>query len=401
MPWQSRPVTFTRPHRVAFTHDAFHPDNPTLAQAFAPDQAPGDSDIAPRVAAHRSARTLLVLDQNLAASNPQLLSRIHRRFAHDDIPALAATVHLPGGEETKNHRGHLDTLHAAMLSHGIDRRSYILALGGGALLDTVGYAAATCHRGVRLIRLPSTTLAQCDSGVGVKNAVNRHGIKNAVGTFAVPFAVVNDFDLLGTLPDDVWRHGFAECIKVALLKDAPFFRWLEANQKALADRNETVAQYAWQRSAELHFDHITEAGDPFEERQARPLDLGHWAAHRLEELSHHHVSHGHAVALGLAVDLTYARRIGLLPRAVADRGIALLDTLGLPTHHPLLAHPNLPGGLEAFRQHLGGRLTVTTIRDVADPVDLHAFDEGTLHQTLHDLATPSPQTLPVGPQVAP
>ncbi|MEM7577720.1 MAG: 3-dehydroquinate synthase, partial [Planctomycetota bacterium] len=371
--------------RVAFTKRVWQPNNPTLAEAF------GHAD------PHDASRALVVLDAQLAQSQPDIAPQIRQCFDQGDLPLLADVLYLPGGEASKNDPAHLDTLYRAMLEHDIDRRSYVLAIGGGALLDAVGYAAATLHRGVRLIRCPTTTLAQCDSGVGVKNAVNRFGIKNAVGTFAIPWAVINDSAALASLPDDTWRHGFAEVVKVALLKDAALFHWLESHADALAARDEALAHHAWQRSAQLHLHHIAASreagggGDPFEQRHARPLDLGHWAAHRLEELSRHTpertIPHGPAVSLGLTVDLTYASRLGLLAPGLADRVISLLETLGLPTRHPLLAHPQLPEGLEAFRQHLGGRLTITTIRGIADPIDLHKINEQTLDSTLQSLAS--------------
>ncbi|MEM8783284.1 MAG: iron-containing alcohol dehydrogenase, partial [Planctomycetota bacterium] len=275
--WHIRSVAAAQPHRVAFAQDVFNLENPTLAAAFASPSA----DRHEVVAQAAPAKTFVVLDENAAAADFTLISRIEQRFARGDLPPLAATLKLPGGEASKNDPAHLDTLYRAMLDCGIDRRSYVLAIGGGALLDTAGYAAATMHRGVRLIRLPTTTLAQCDSGVGVKNAVNRFGVKNATGTFAVPWAVVNDSRFLRTLPDDVWRHGFAEVVKVALLKDAELFCWLEEHADALACRDEPLAEHAWQRSAALHLQHIAEAppdggGDPFEADQARPLDFGHW-----------------------------------------------------------------------------------------------------------------------------
>ena len=124
------------------------------------------------------------------------------------------------------------SVHRAIHEYGIDRHAYVLAVGGGALLDMVGYAAATAHRGVRLVRVPTTVLSQNDSGIGVKNSVNAFGKKNFLGTFAPPFAVFNDFTFLTTLSDRDWRAGISEAIKVALLKDATFFAFLEEHATA-------------------------------------------------------------------------------------------------------------------------------------------------------------------------
>ena len=122
-------------------------------------------------------------------------------------------------------------------STAIDRHSYVVAIGGGAVLDAVGYAAATAHRGVRLVRVPTTTLSQDDSAVGVKNGINAFGKKNFVGTFAPPHAVLNDFDLLTTLDDRDWRAGISEAVKVALLKDSAFFAWIEQHARELDERS--------------------------------------------------------------------------------------------------------------------------------------------------------------------
>src|SRR5204862_5030044 len=134
---------------------------------------------------------------------------------------------VPGGERAKQSPALIAALHADLQRLGIDRQSFVVAIGGGALLDAVGYAAATAHRGVRLVRVPTTVLAQSDSGVGVKNGVNAFASKNFVGTFAPPFATVNDSSFLPTLPQRQWCGGLAEAVKVALLKDAHFLRYLE------------------------------------------------------------------------------------------------------------------------------------------------------------------------------
>ena len=145
------------------------------------------------------------------------------------------------------------------------------------MLDAVGFAASIAHRGVKVLRFPTTTLAQDDAGIGVKNGVNHHNEKNWQGVFAVPTAVINDFSLLSSLSDRDWRSGFSEAVKVALLKDAGEFERLEQHAGAIARRAEAESQRAIIRSAELHWRHIVEGGDPFEDEIARPLDYGHWS----------------------------------------------------------------------------------------------------------------------------
>ncbi len=381
----TRSITHTAAHRVRFTRAAWRPDNPAVIDAFAwnPDDAP-------------DARVLTVVDRGYLDAAPDLQRDIEHHFAQhaERLPRFAGFRTIAGGEAAKNDLSLLEGLLRDLRDLALDRRSYVLAIGGGAVLDMAGFAAAVCHRGVRLIRMPTTTLAQGDSGVGVKNAVNMFGSKNFIGAFAVPHAVLNDLDALRTLPDEHWRAGFSEAVKVALLKDADFFTWLEQHAPALRNRDEALAQHAWQRSAELHLDHIALGGDPFEQRAARPLDFGHWAAHRLEELTDHQLPHGHAVAIGLALDLTYAAAETLITNELAQRAITLLETLGLPTTHPLLADPRLLEGLENFRQHLGGPLTLTLIHGLSQPVDVHDVNPDLMQRCAQQRAalasTPTP-----------
>ena len=257
----------------------------------------------------------------------------------------------------------------------LDRRSYIVVVGGGAVLDAVGLAAAVSHRGIRLVRLPTTTLAQADSGVGVKNSVNLFDKKNWVGTFAVPWAVVNDAALLETLPDRDFVCGFSEAVKVSLLKDPECFEEICCAADSIRLRDADAARPIIRRSAELHLRHITQGGDPFEALEARPLDFGHWSAHKLEVLSGFELRHGEAVAIGVAVDAVYSSLVHGLPEQDAIRVLDCLARLGLPLGHPALQDSDaLFEGLEEFRQHLGGRLTVTMLRDVGRPIDVHEID---------------------------
>ena len=204
---------------VRFTHGILDPRNATLRDAV---DAPS--------------RVLVVLDDGLLAAQPAIacVALAYCRAHADRLELVAPPLVVPGGEAIKNDGVAVDTIRAAIDAHRIDRHAYVVAIGGGAVLDAVGYAAATAHRGVRLIRVPSTVLSQGDSAVGVKNGINRFGKKNFVGTFAAPHAVLNDLDLLLSLSDRDWRSGIAEAIKVALIRDAAFFAWIEAHADAPA-----------------------------------------------------------------------------------------------------------------------------------------------------------------------
>ncbi len=207
-------------------------------------------------------------------------------------------------------------LQQRLVSLGVDRHAFVVGIGGGALLDPVGYAAASTHRGVRLVRVPTTVLAQNDSGVGVKNGVNAFGVKNFLGTFAPPFAVLNDSRFLRTLPPRDTIAGMAEAVKVALIRDAAFFALARgATPRAGAVRARRPWRTMIRRCAELHMRHIAQGGDPFETGSARPLDFGHWAAHKLESADRHELRHGEAVAIGLALDTRYSALAGMLSAA--------------------------------------------------------------------------------------
>lgn len=363
-------VTFTFP--ICFTRGVFEPANRLLRDVIAETADPPP------------ARLVVVLDDGVARAHPGLTGQIEAYCrAHADTLDLAAPVLVvTGGEAIKNDPLALDAMHTLIHDAKLCRHSYVVAVGGGAVLDVAGYAAATAHRGVRLIRVPTTVLSQDDSAVGVKNGVNGFGTKNYYGTFAPPSAVINDFAFLATLEDRDWLGGLSEAVKVALIKDAPFFDRIETGAARLVARDPDAMEAVVRRSAELHARHISNGGDPFELGSSRPLDFGHWAAHRLERLTRHQLRHGEAVAIGLALDCTYSCLAGHLPEPDWRRIIDLLQALRLPVFDPALAanldtpdHPeSVLVGLEQFREHLGGRLTIMLLRGIGAAFDAHAID---------------------------
>lgn len=367
-------VPFT--HRLRFTRGVFDPSNPTLADLLEPTRG-------------GVARVAFAIDSGLADADPGIRGRIDAYLsAHPQIEQRCRehTV-VPGGEHAKGDPSTLVPILRRIENAGLCRRSYLIAVGGGAVLDVAGYAAATAHRGIRLVRIPTTTLSQDDSGVGVKNGVNFFGKKNFLGAFAVPHAVINDADLLATLHTRDWRAGFSEAVKVALVKDSAFFDEIEQAAPSLATKpgeqhNLAAAEPIIRRSAELHLRHITEGGDPFELTAARPLDFGHWSAHKLEQLSGYDIRHGEAVAIGVALDTVYSSLAGDLPEPEADRVLACLRALGFDLDHPLLDDPRLLEGLDEFREHLGGELTISLLRAIGDAYDTHAIDPALVRESI-------------------
>ena len=274
---------------------------------------------------------------------------------------------------------------------GVDRHSYVIGVGGGALLDMVGLAAATAHRGVRHVRIPTTTLSQDDSGVGVKNGINAFGKKNFIGTFTPPFAVINDFEMLASLSPRDKRAGYVEAVKVALIRDAAFFEDIERNAEKLRDFDPAAMERLIHRCAELHVNHIATSGDPFEFGSARPLDFGHWSAHKLEQLSEYKIRHGEAVAIGIALDVIYSRRMGFLDERDATRILTLLETLGFELFADELLHTVSGGdlivlnGLEEFREHLGGELTITLLKAIGQGFETHEMNLAKVIEAIHEL----------------
>ncbi|MFT0473227.1 3-dehydroquinate synthase [Pseudomonas antarctica] len=374
---------------VIFTDHLFDPLNPCLHQQLThPHNGP--------------VKVMVFADEQLLHSAPQLLAQIDAYFAaHADLQVQAAPIAVPAGELSKNAQV-LEQLYTDMLRHGLDRHCYVLALGGGAVLDAVGYACATFHRGIRLIRIPSTVLAQNDAGIGVKNGINAFGQKNLLGAFYPATAVINDFQLLTSLTRRDQIAGLAEAVKVALIKDQAFFEWMEQHADALARFDHPASRYAIRRCAELHLAHITGAGDPFERGNGRPLDYGHWAAHKLENLSHHRLRHGEAVAVGMALDGLYANALGLLSDTDTQRVMNLLRKLGFNLCPPELSLIDAQGrsplllGLEEFRQHLGGQLSIPMLNRIGQSVDLHEIDSAKMQAALQRLASRSDAALPLG-----
>ncbi|MCE9545558.1 MAG: 3-dehydroquinate synthase [Planctomycetia bacterium] len=376
----TRPVdiTFSVPyvHRLRFTADVLGQEQDVLAELLEPS---GD----------RPARVQFWVDQDVATARGNLIEQL-RTFSDaqaDRFTRVGNVQLVPGGEEIKNDIHILERMLKVMNASNLDRRSYVVVIGGGAVLDAVGFAAAIAHRGLRLVRLPTTTLAQADSGVGVKNAVNLFRKKNWIGTFAPPWGVINDASLLSTLSDRDFICGFSEAVKVALLKDPALVDELCREAPRIRRRDMNVALPIIARSAHWHLRHITLGGDPFEALEARPLDFGHWSAHKVESLSQFAIRHGEAVALGVAIDTIYSSLVHGLPAADAQRVLICLNELGFSLAMPAQADQNaLFAGLEEFRQHLGGRLTLTMLRGVGDPIDVHHLDRRRMQEAIQHVA---------------
>ena len=369
-------------HRIEFTRDLFSPVNSVL------------SDVVSKSGSSEPSKFIVFVDCGVVGGKQNLLREIVSWFNAKDgeLELVDSPFVLPGAEACKNDWSLIPEIWEKMNRNSIDRHSYVLAIGGGAFLDMVGFASSTAHRGVRLIRVPTTSLSQGDGGVGVKNGINYFGKKNWVGSFSVPFAVINDFAFLESLDDTSRRAGIIEAIKVALVRNKKFFIEIEKLSDRLFKLEQAALEYVIQRSAEEHVDHISTSGDPYELGSARPLDFGHWVAHKLEQISAFRIGHGEAVAVGLAVDLIYSKRVGIISKDDCDRILNLIRSTGFNIYDPELSRIEagrsvILQGLEEFREHLGGLLTITLVPEIGRKIEVNDMDETEILASIDELST--------------
>ena len=363
-------------HRLMFTQNVFDPNNSILTDLLEPT-------------CDNRAKVAVFIDSGVVNTNSTIIDRINAFMrARTDRIELAGDVQVvPGSEEIKNVHRNVELILKDISQFGLCRKSYMIVIGGGAVLDAVGFAASMAHRGIRLIRIATTTMSQCDSAMGVKNSINAFDKKNFLGFFTVPWAVINDESLLRSLSDRDWLQGFSEIVKVALLKDKQLFETVVQNAEQIRDRDLQTAIPLIRASAKLHLEHITLNGDPFELLNARPLDFGHWSAHKLEQMTHFELGHGQAVAIGLAIDVTYSNLMGWLSNADHQQIINTLQQLGFKLFDPVMEHTSyILKGLDEFREHLGGKLTIPMLKGIGEPFDIHEIDNNQMRNAITYLA---------------
>jgi len=374
--------SITYSYKVLFTKHLFDPENVLFLNTLREDQHEG------------SRKLVFVIDSEVAAHHPSLKSAIQTYCSAfpEHLELCGEPMVVIGGEAAKNDFQLVEAILQHIDENKIDRHSYVIAIGGGAILDLVGFVAAIAHRGIRHIRIPTTVLSQNDSGVGVKNGINYFNKKNYLGTFVPPFAVINDSHFLTTLEDRDWRAGISEAVKVALIRDVDFFHWIEKHAQQLNQRDMPAMEELINRCAKHHMAHIATNGDPFEKGSSRPLDFGHWAAHKLEQLTNYEIRHGEAVAIGIALDVAYSYHIGMLDKTAMQKVHHCLKNLGFAITHPYLFddsrqrfNPVLWEGLEEFREHLGGELTIMLLDRLGHGVEVHEMDRDVLTLAVQEL----------------
>lgn len=320
---------------------------------------------------------IIFIDKNILKIKPNIEKNIisYCNVYKKYINLKCDPIKITCGEKIKNHYNLAKILYKIIDDYKICRQSYIISIGGGTLQDLIGFIASTAHRGVKTIRIPTTTLSQDDSGVGVKNGINFNNKKNFIGCFNPPDAVINDINFLTYLKEKNFIEGFSEAIKVALIKNKNFFYFIKNNINKILKKDTKIIEKIVYKSAKIHADHISKKGDPFEKKSARPLDFGHWVAHKIEALSKYKISHGEAVAIGLALDCTYSYLIKILDKKEWKDIINTLLDIKLPIFNIALLNKNLLNGLDEFREHLGGKLTITLIKKIGEKIETHHINK--------------------------
>ena len=279
-------------------------------------------------AVHVPGKRVAIVTNTVVA--PLYLKRLEAMLTAAGKSCIA--IVLPDGEEEKN-VSNLMRIFDALLENKCDRKTTLLALGGGVIGDMTGFAAATYMRGVPFVQIPTTLLAQVDSSVGGKTAINHPLGKNMIGAFYQPQAVLADTATLATLPDRELSAGMAEVIKHGAIIDAVFFAWLETNISKLMARDDAALAYAIQRSCEIKAEVVRQ--DEREGGLRAILNFGHTFAHAIEAgMGYGTWLHGEAVGCGMAMAADLSERLGYLSAVEKSRVVALVQAAGLPTIAP-------------------------------------------------------------------
>jgi 3-dehydroquinate synthase len=317
---------------VRFSRDCLSPANSDLADLLRGGEP------------FRRQRVLFLIDAGLAAVQPRVAEHASAYLAAHkaNLVSAGAPILIEGGENVKNRPEVCDWLRARFYGAGLDARSHVVVVGGGAVLDAVGFAAATLRRAPRVTRVPTTLLAQASGALSPRCAVNALGRKDALCAFQAPFGVLLDAKWLGSLSDREKRAGLAEITRTALAADADFFHWLADHARALGGFERRALETAARWSARLHWESAAE-GESFDPSRPAPLDFGRWAALRLEAEAGGGLLHGEAAAVGASVDLLLSVLLMGMPPEAARAALELIAGFGLPLWHDVLGQADSEG----------------------------------------------------------
>jgi len=311
-----------------------------------------------------------------------LVEKIYLPGVMETLADLQVVSHvIPSGEVYKN----LDSMNriiTALLDNKFDRTSCLVALGGGVVGDLTGFTAACFQRGIRFLQVPTTLLAQVDSSVGGKTAVNHELGKNMIGAFHQPCGVISDVGVLKTLPDREFRAGLAEVIKYGLIRDREFYEWLESNMDNLLAKNTAELEYAIERSCVNKAEVVS--ADEKETGLRATLNFGHTFGHAVETgLNYKHWLHGEAVGLGMLMAAYMSMRMGQLNENSVERIYSLISRAGLPVKLPSeLIDIDLRELMSVDKKVSRGKLKLVLLHDIGKSVITGSFEEAVLQETI-------------------
>jgi 3-dehydroquinate synthase len=326
------------------------------------------------IARHIPAGDLLLVSNTVVA--PLYAERLKGALSGRRVIELI----LPDGEQHKT-LSSAGRMFDVMIANRLGRDAVVLALGGGVIGDLAGFVAACYQRGVNFVQVPSTLLADVDSSVGGKTAVNHPGGKNMIGAFHQPRAVIIDTDLLASLPERELRAGLAEVIKYGLIWDAAFFDWIEAHMDALLARDPAALEYAIHRSCQIKAEIVSH--DEREQGERALLNFGHTFGHAIEAATGYvEWLHGEAVGLGLIAAADLSQRVGQLESGQLRRLVSLLERAGLPVEAPKIGAERAFDYMRVDKKVKSGRVRLILLRGIGDAVMTADYPDAALQSTL-------------------
>lgn len=327
-----------------------------------------------------------VKGRRAAIITSEAVAPLHAGQVEQALASAGATtlrIVLPDGEQHKNWQG-MDRIYTALLDARADRRTVLVAVGGGVVGDMAGFAAATYQRGVAHLQVPTTLLAQVDSSVGGKTAINHPLGKNMIGAFHQPLAVVADMKVLDTLPERELAAGLAEVVKYGAIADLAFLDWIERQAGALRRRDPQALAHAVRRSCEIKAQIV--AADERETGARALLNFGHTFGHAIETGSGYGAwLHGEAVAAGMVLAARLSTRLGRMPEEHAERLTAIIERLGLPTRAPSLPIDTWLELMGRDKKNENGRITLILL----DALGRAAIVKDTAAHTIEDFLAAS------------
>jgi len=323
-----------------------------------------------------------IADKSVFVITNTTVGPLYSKALIQTISGDAKSVHeivLPDGESYKDWAT-LQKIFDALLTYGADRKSVLIALGGGVIGDMVGFAAASFMRGIRFIQVPTTLLAQVDSSVGGKTGINHPLGKNMIGAFHQPVAVIADLDTLKSLPPRELSAGLAEVIKHGAIADATFFDWIEAHRQELLNCDSNAMSHAVERSCEIKSTVV--AADEKESGIRAILNFGHTFGHAIESgLGYGEWLHGEAVGCGMVMAADLSSRLGYLQTEDVNRIKKLITAMGLPDSAPKLGNDRYFELMRIDKKSEGGEIRYITLEAIGK-AKIEAVDDAIVNQVL-------------------